>query len=327
MKEQKEWHTQNAKRSTDLAKQAGEKSVEEAKAKISKTSQQLADMNEQKRVALKEPFKQTMRDMSQEYVTLTGEAVKDNPALTKTISSENLGGKIDSKFENDPELGAEIKKDLGIGGEDKDLTNQEILDKAREIMANVSSAAKAGGRTYTSDEYMAMKKYSFLMETLGDNGVDMSQANKFWREWAPVRERGVKAIQPFDDSNVKKGNLSSTLNKAAVTPTTPAQAVSKLEAKNFISELETRLKLPKGSLGKDAETMMQEIEKAKLTKANARKVAADVAKQIREASRQEKWKLQDKAERNKRIGTFIKYALGALGITAGGKFIEPILHK
>ncbi len=339
-REQKEWHTQNAKTSIEAAKAAGEQSVVDAKAKITDMSTQLADMNEQKRVALKEPFKQLMRDSSQEYVSLTGEAVKDNPNLTKTITNESLASKIDSKFEGNPEIATSLKQDLGIEApsstplpegeapKPQTSTNQELLDKAREIMAGVSKSAKTGGSTYSSAEYEAMKKYSFLMETLGENGVDMTEANKFWREWAPVRDRGVKSIQPFDDSNVKKGSLGSTLNKATVTPSTPAQAAAKLDAQNFVKELETRLKMPKGSLTSETQDLMDQLEKAKVSKADANKVATKVAKQIAEESRQAKWKVQSIVERNKRIAKIVGYTLGTLGITGvTGKILESTVPK
>jgi hypothetical protein len=324
--EQKEWYrqqsksmTQQAADATAKAQEAGQKSLEETKTQINDFNKQIAETSRTETTALKPKAQQLMRTSSQEYLSLTGEAVDGSPALSKTISSGDLSAKIDSKFEYNPEIGAAIKQDLGLDGA-KELTNQQILDKARGIMQDVSKSARAGNTVYSPEEYAAMQKYSFLMETLGENGVDMTKANAFWKQWVPVRNRIVREIKPWDTETIGKQPFEGTLKKASVTAGTATQMASKLDAQNFISELETKMKLPAGTIGSDTRQLVEGLEKAKLSKDSIAQITKDALAKIKEdkVAALEKMSLAKydtlKAARNRLI---IKAVIvGALGLGA-----------
>jgi len=72
------------------------------------------------------------------------------------------------------------------------------FDKAKEIMQTISKSSRQGKKTFTKEEYEAMEKYSFLMDYLEKNGVDLKAANDFWRSWAKTRDRIVTQIKPWD---------------------------------------------------------------------------------------------------------------------------------
>lgn len=341
--QQKLWYSEQARaakdtaiQATERAKIASETAVTEAKTEINRFQQELGDVTREKAISLKQPAQQLMKDTSAKYVELTGEAVENSPALTKAMTTDELAAAIDSKFEYNPEIGASLKADLGIErgvakatgelpviematGEAAELTNQQILDMAREIMTKVSRTAKTGSRVYTPAEYEAIQKYSFLMEQLGKNGVDMAEANALWRQWAPVRDRIVREIRPFDEGNIGKIPLASTLQKAEATVKTGAQATAKLDAQNFIAEIESRLKLPKGSVTAGTKQAISKVEQAKLAKVKADKLAKDVLARIKadkaEALKTMSLKKYDtlRTARTRRIVKTILVSLGIWG--------------
>lgn len=341
-REQKLWYSeasrtarQQAQEAADLARQAGEQSTKQAVEEIKSFNSQIGNTSREEAIKLKEPAKQLMREASDEYLSLTGEAAEGSPALSKTTGKGNLSSEIDSKFEHDPELASSLKEDLGLNnrslkvgdkvtvntsdgsilkedakvvdikthedgnryvkveGSDaytpienisssaETITNQEVLNKARAIMQDVSKTAKNGTKVYSAEEYEAMKKYSFLMEYLNKNGVDMTAANKFWKEWVPVRDRIFREIKPFDEGNVKDMPITRTMQKASATPKTPAQASSKLDAQNFIKEIERRMKLPEGSIGQETRDLVQKLEQAKIDKDSIKEVVTEATKQIK----------------------------------------------
>lgn len=341
-KEQKLWYkaqadvtTEKAADLTTKAKAAGEADLAETKKEIQSFNQTIGETSRDTAIKLKQPAQSLMKDASNQYLELTGEATEANPALANTSSIEELTSKIESKFEHSPEISESLKTDLGLNvvtkeGEttvSKEITNQEILDKAREIMAKVSRTSKAGGKVYTPQEYEAMKKYSFLMEHLGENGIDMTQANKFWKEWAPVRDRIVREIKPFEETNISKMPITSTLNTAKSTATTAKQVASKLDAQNFISELEKRLGLESGTIGKDIAEQMAGLEKSKFNKETIKKVTEETVKQIKAdkikaLKKMSLKKYNDDLIARRRI-IIKRVILGALGLTAA----QQVLHR
>ena len=293
--EQKFWYKNQSKSLTEQATEASIKAKESADIDLASTQKEINDFNQkigqtssEEAINLKEPAQKLMKDSSAQYLELTGEAADGSPALTKTIKPEDLSNKIDSKFEYNPEIAAKLKEDLNLNVEpkqgeiSKELTNQDILDKAREIMQSVSKTAKTGGKVYSPAEYEAMQRYSFLMEVLGDNGVDMTAANKFWKQYAPVRDKIVSQIKPWDEG-VKGTPIAKTIQtaKAPVSTLTAKQVASQIDAQRFISELESRMGLPKDSIGKDVAEQMQGLEKAKLNKSTINKIKTDALNKIK----------------------------------------------
>jgi len=349
VKEQKLWYqnkaqiaADEAKRATLAAKEASDLSVAETKQQINQFQQKLGSVTREKAIGLKKPAQNLMKESSETYIQLSGEAADSSPALSRKVNMDDLSSAIDSRFDEMPDVKVSLKKFLGIDDfandfgidltkfpkaqseilSSKNLTNQTILDKARELMSTVSKISKSGGRAYTSAEYEAIKQYQFLMEQLGKNGVDMTAANKFWREWVPVRDRIFREIKPFDETNVGKMPISQTIRTAEETATTGSKSVSKLDAQNFISELESRLKLPNGSIGAKTRRVVSQIEKAKLSKDVQEKAIRQITKEIQEA-RTEALKTmslkQFDTERQAIINKITKRVLIGLGVYGAAK--------
>lgn len=313
---------EEASKAADAAKLATEQGITEVKANISKFQQELGSINRDTAIALKKPAQQLMKDSSATYIELTGEAADGSPALAKKIPVKNIINDIDSKFEYSPEIAQSLKNNLSITDETATLTNQEILNKAREIMSNVSKTAKAGNRVYTPAEYQAIQEYSFLMEQLNKNGVDMTKANEFWKAWAPVRDRIVREIKPFEETNIGKMPITSTLQTAESTANTARQAAAKLDAQNFISELENRLKLPTGSIGSETRLALEKVEKAKLNKDTLEKASKEILDAIKADKKKALLNMSLKAydtERTARTRKIIRRVLIGLGIFGAAK--------
>lgn len=341
--EQKLWYknkaqvaSQESSSALQKAKEAADKDIIQAKEKINAFQQNLGQVTKEKSMSLKKPAQQLMKDTSNKYVELTGEAANSSPALSKKISADSLSIEIDSKFEHNPDIAASLKNELGLiekvskpeidpatklpiikseAPPVKTLTNQEVLNKARDIMQSVSKTAKSGGRAYTPEEYQAIQKYSFLMEQLGKNGVDMKEANQLWKEWVPVRNQILKQIRPFEEEG--KTPFTSTLLSAESKATTAKQMVTKIDSQKFISELESRLNLPKGSLGKETRTIVKGLENANLSKQTLENTYSKIISDIK-ADKIESLKTmtikQYDSLRQAKIRSFIKKALIGLGI-------------
>lgn len=348
-KEQSFWYKQQATlrkeaadRAIALAKETAAKDTAELTSKINQFQQELGTTNRETAISLKQPSQQLMKDSSAKYVELTGEAAEGSTALNKSMSATDLANAIDSKFEYNPEVGAALKRELGLPqqpavptpgevlkSKEIKLTNQEILDKARDIMSTVSRTAKAGNRTYTYAEYQAAQKYGFLMEQLEKNGVDMKAANEFWKNWAPVRDRIVREVKPFEEAAIGKMPITSTLSRAQQEAKTPAQVASKLDAQNFVTELESRLGLKKGSLGADAQATVDAINKAKAQKINVEKTLHETIAKIKADKETALKTMTLKAYNANRAPTMVKKILIGLGIWGVAKLTgldKVILH-
>lgn len=215
----------------------------------------------------------------------------------------------------------------------KDLTVQKILDKARDIMrTEVSKTAKAGGSVYSKTEYEALQKYNFLMETIGENGVDMTKANEFWRKWKPLQKRIISELKPFDLESSGKIPFTKTLRKAESAATTVEQIDNKLDAQNFISQLENRLGIPEGTIGSDVRDAIAGLEKAKLNKTQINQITKDAVSQIK-ADKVEALKTMslkkfnnDRIARTRSIIKRVIFTALGLGAVAGSPVGKLALH-
>lgn len=322
-REQKAWYQNQATESIAKATAAGQESMQEVQSSIDDLKQKIGQSSRDEAINLKQPAQKVMRDASAEYVALTGEAADGSPALQKTMLSTDLSTKIDSKFEYNPEIAASLKETLGItepaeGEKPQEISNQDILNQARSLMQDVSKSARTGNSVYSAAEYQAMQKYSFLMQTLGDNGVDMTEANKFWKEYAPFRDRMVREIKPFDETNVGKMPITTTLQNAASTGGTAKQAVSRLDAQNFIDELETRMNVPKGTIGSDTRDLISQLDSANLNKDNIAEITKETKAQIAADKKSNLYNAETRAQRSARINKIIgKIIKGLVGVGVG----------
>jgi len=329
-RDQQFWHQNAATESISKARLAGEQSLAEADKALVKGQQELGNMTKETAETYKEPAQKLLKTQGQEYVALTGEAAQNSPALSKTITTTELSNKIDSKFEYNPEIAASLKNDLGIKppaapvegvvAPEVKLTNQEILDKARAIMQEVSKGSRQGNKVYSSAEYQAMQKYSFLMEALGDNGVDMKAANEFWKKWAPLRDKIVTQVKPWDETGIKGTPLSRTMLKATQEAKTSVQAISKSDAKEFIGQFEKALKLEPGSMTKSTQDLVDQLAASKLSKEQLAQANKEALAQLRQDIKNKKFDLSTAAKKAARLRTIIgKIIKVGAGVVIGGQ--------
>lgn len=297
--EQSLWYKNDAKQTQlaaqekiAVAKMAGDKAVAQSETEMRNLTQELGNATREKVISLKEPVRQAFKSASQTYLELSGEAADKSPNLNKTISVEDINAKIDKEFADvvNEQTGVVIKDQSAIrnslkqtlGEGQSSFTNQQILDKARGIMADeVNKSSKAGNTSYSFGEYQAIKKYGFLMDILKENGVDMGKANEFWKNYKQFSDRAIKEIKPFDETNLQKMPFEKTIQRAVSPVKNVGQVTGKLDAQNFISEIETRANLPKGSITKEAADISGQIEKAKLTRQQTENAIQKAVDQIK----------------------------------------------
>ena len=126
----------------------------------------------------------------------------NTPINTKNISA--LSDKIDILFKDDPTgtMAKQMKDGLGLeetpnfgnakvtGGEvPSTLTPRELYNRIKEMRQMYSQSAKSGGKVFSSDEYNLSKVLNEASDVMKKGGVDMSDANSFWRKWAGQRDK------------------------------------------------------------------------------------------------------------------------------------------
>jgi len=149
--------------------------------------------------SLKPVVKQSLKDNGNTYRQLIDEDIA--PHLDTYIEDKSIAESIRKQFPNDPYSPDPYKADriiseLGLteGGTQK---VGELYSRIKGIKSEISSPGKKGTKVFSADDMNTIDKISALSNALQDSGVDLSRANNFWREYAPLRDKIVSKIQPF----------------------------------------------------------------------------------------------------------------------------------
>lgn len=342
-RQQKLWYTNQAKEATSVAQEA---TAAAEKAKFNTTQQLNNDIKDlqskignttaEKADTLKAPSKNLLKEMSHEYVDKTEEAFSkaaSQPMSTNLVNENEAGAFLHDKFPSSPEnpnsIADEILKDLKFTGNEetgKNISLQDIHKAAKEYIQQMNKSSLGGNKTFSASDYHIMQKYGALMDLLENKGVDLSEANKMWKAWSPVKNQIVSQIRPFDKTTGKTP-FARTLIRATTSKPTAQQAVAKLEAQKFISTLESKLKLEAGSLTKDTEELVNNMDEAKLKKVNIQQLTSDIKQQIKLDKEQviktvglKKYDATSKELRNKSVMKALERAgifLGASTVVGG----------
>jgi hypothetical protein len=301
-------------------------------------------------------------DMSKIYVAKVNDALSaaEEKGFSKLLHPEDLSSQIDSHLENDSSgIAQEIKSDLGIndGGtlpidektglptiQTTDTTQKistgDILSTAKEYMQQISNASRSGAKTFTASEYQLMQKYTTLMKVLEENGVDLKEANAFWKKWAPLRKTITTEVRPFNLPGEAKTTFGKTLINATKEATTAGQMETKLQAQDRISAIEKAIEQSqglkpgsmKGTLTREMKEAVGKLSRAAQAKVDLTELAEQTAKELKEKGDDlirnpekpgsvayDKYNSARVAERKagikKAVGNALKYlGIGALGV-------------
>lgn len=149
--------------------------------------------------ALKPVVQQAIKENGNTYRQLIEEDMA--PHLDTYIEDKSIADSIRKQFPNDPYSSDPYKADriiseLGLteGGTQK---VGELYSRIKGIKSEISSSGRKGTKVFSADDMNTIDKISALSKALQDSGVDLSRANNFWREYAPLRDKIVSKVQPF----------------------------------------------------------------------------------------------------------------------------------
>lgn len=299
------------------------KETQALKTEIDKTS--VAEAN-----SLKKPAIEVYKKNSKQFEKLFDEDFTPEKQSIP-LKQNDLIAKLDSEFEFEP--GLNPKSRLGLEVDGADITAKEFYDRVRKL--TVSSAGSKGTSVFTQGDLVVNRTRGILNDTLVENGIDLSRANKFWSEWKPLQREITSKVKPFDPG-YKSGTMANILKSAA-------SEVGDAKNAKFIADFEAQLgqKIPIGTrrameklstAQKQAIADKVAVEEAKealaaKTKAmieNEKKIADDLKKGIQN----KKASIEDDIYNRKLIGEqdaatrarnkkILIYALGALGLGTG----------
>lgn len=264
---------------------------------------------------LKEPTQKLFSDKSNTYQELADKAFTESGAA-KDITHEDVRDQLDSlvkesgDIEESQKLVNQVKSDLGVNPVEKvpevdKETGQSIINTeeppeptistkdmhqvAKSYQQQIGRSARNGSRVYTPSEYEALQKYQIIMELLQKNGVDLSEANSYWREWKPLQNEMNKQIKPFSPETTKPP-ISKTLvtaNRTASTGNSSAQ----IYARRQLDAFEEALGLPKGTIDSKTRAALEEVSKSQDLKEKIPQIKKQLQQDLKDSVNAKKGKI------------------------------------
>jgi hypothetical protein len=274
-------------------------------------------------IGLRPKFIKVMGEQSATYRQIVDEEIADKKNIP--ITSGDISSFIDAKYSDDPSVAASIKNKMGLPDDASiQTTIGQIFDKTRAMRKGIGTAAVKGSRTYTSDEKLTDDSVNTLLSYLKSNGVDLSEANKFWAEYAPVRDQFIREAKPFLQVDIGTKQLANTLTRVAKGQDPNNEnfinEVSNLVGEDFMGENKRIAR------AMDANKKIQLInqEQALETKLNAETDAKLAQKKLTE----KEYQIETKANRREAFKkTLAKYGIIIAGTIVSERIAAPIVSK
>lgn len=238
---------------------------------IAKSEKEIADLTKEvdqtaynKTIELKPKAINALREQSKTYSKLIDEDIA--PYKDTYIDDKEIIKAIQDKFPSnpyspDPYKADRLIKEMGLA-EGSTRKVGEVYDNLKNIKSMMSAAGKKGSKVLNPSDMDITDKISALSDALSANGVDLSRANQFWKQWAPLRDKIVTKLKPFDTGNFETKTFSDILKNSG----------NDIHNQNFIKEFEKVL----------GESITTETQSAlsKLSNAQKAKIAAEVDAKI-----------------------------------------------
>lgn len=273
--------------------------------------------------SLKPKVLEAMRKNSDEYRKLVDAEI--NPVRETYVNDDSIMQSIRNRFPSDPYSPDPYKadriiKEMGLK-EGSTRKVGELYDALKGEKAALSSGGRTGSKVFTSSDMDRTDKISALSDALKENGVDLKNANEFWKNYAPMRDKVVKNINPFKPEGAESGSFNTFTNMVK-------NSLAKPDAKNanFIKATEDMLGVKIGNpetraafeklSAKQKQIIATAAEKeAKIEAAEAAKLASSkIAGESKKGVEAQMFTAQQQAATIKRRNDFIKYLAGIIGI-------------
>lgn len=310
------------------------KTATELAANTAKSEQQIADLSKEvdqtaynKTIELKPKAVQALSNQSKTYQNLIEEDLAPHKEIP--ITKTEVSDVVNNALPDNPAMAEKIKNEL------KDVGNVgELYSGLKGVKGDTSKAGMRGNRVYTADDMARDKVVNGLSDLLKEKGVDLSRANNFWRQWAPLRDKIVTKLKPFDTNNLETKTFSEILKSSG----------DDIHNQNFIKEFENVLGEPitgetqaamarlsaaeKSKIAAEVDAKMK-IEESKLAKKygmatasgeqEAAKSSITTAKdKAEQALKEEHYRIDSLAKRR----TVIKNVLRGAGVLIGNEIIK-----
>jgi len=277
-------HETKIKALKDEAKQLdyelGKKSVEEAQ-------------------SLKPKVIESMRKNSDEYRRLVDAEIGD--AADTMVTQKELQSYIRNRYTDNPQKAEELISVLSPTGS-KATTVGEIYQNMKTLRQDIAKSATKGQRVFTADEMKTTNAIAELSGFLKDvKGIDLKLANDFWRNYAPMRDKLIKNVQPFTPAGAEGGSFNSFSNmiKTSLTKPDPKNA-------NFIKATEEMLGVKIGnSETKAVFEKLSQNQKAQIAAAAEKEAKLLEQKTASETAKINADKKLDEAKKELKIQQFI----------------------
>lgn len=241
--------------------------------------------------SLKPTVFKSMSENSQTYRDLIDKEIA--PVKDESISHDDLKQYVTDRNVDNPTAAADIIQRLGLN-DGQTSTVGDIYEKLKGLKQDIGKPGIKGSRVFTPDEMKTTDAISTLSDYLkSTKGIDFTEANKFWAQYAPLRDKLIRSVQPFTPrgaesatfntfskdiqnyvSGVKEGKvdfmnatekllgtkIGNPETRAALTKLTDnqkAQFAAKLEQENKLSDA----KLLRDQQLKDADTTLTDAQK------------------------------------------------------------------
>ena len=254
--------------------------------------------------ALKPRLAELIKQKGNEYVKLIDEQMTGDIAQSQVTQNEIASSIRKGVQPNNPIAQQQADEDIAILSKvlKKGATVKDIYETAKQLRADSFGKSAGTSRVLNKDEIQATRLINRLMTFLKEErGVDFTNANKFWSEWAPNRNLLVKKIQPYTAAG--RENASFNTFARQLTSTNPKDAnfiknledtfnikVSDLDSRKILAKLDDNAKAKiandvskkaktdelrlKKSQDKEKARLAVEVEKGKITKSKADELAS-----------------------------------------------------
>ncbi len=305
-------------------------------------NRQLQTSSRDKVIELRPKIRTALAQQSQVYRQMVDEAIA--PYTKTQVSGTELQQFVNSRFPDNPSMAEAVNNRLGLTGSNvaeplqpgelpsvqqgediahggkfntskADTTLGDIYNKTKSLRQDIGTAANKGTRVYTADEKLTDDAISILSDFMKSKGVDLSEPNKFWAQYAPVRNQLVSEAKPFLQADTQTKTFANTLMRVA--------KGTDVNNENFINEVENLVGEPVNSQNKSIISKMTANEKQSLAdEVDAQEKLAQNKLDAEKASGKISQK-QFEAERLASKRTIMR----RIFYTAGGLGVDKIIKK
>ena len=192
---------------------------------------------QQRSLQLRDQLPQAFKNQSMHYRQLVDTELA--PVANEMVSTKELADFVKRRYAKDPETMAEVGSRLRLTNELFDTKAvQPVVDDIGQMInqsteqlfsrslgsiyqdtLNLGQQLPRGVResvlSYGREEHFIDDTIDTLLDFLNDKQVNLSNARRFWKEWAPVRNQAQREFRPYQLAETQTGSASQRLIRLA----------------------------------------------------------------------------------------------------------------